>query len=162
MGSLRSRGRYTYLCIVFRCWTRLHSMDDYSRVIQSRTTTSRDVHRRTRQLAGEFSCRSLLLTSQGKLRKKKVFSPTNAFLFKFLPLTTLNRRRCTITFSYHSAYCWHFSGFSLTRSFLRRKTKLLTKSQHYFAAMIGKEFFNHFFSNKIFCHFSYVFRHFLF
>lgn len=94
--------------------------------------------------------------------KKKVFSPTNAFLFKFLPLTTLNRRRCTITFSYHSAYCWHFSGFSLTRSFLRRKTKLLTKSQHYFAAMIGKEFFNHFFSNKIFCHLSYVFRHFLF
>ena len=80
MGSLRSRGRYTYLCIVFCCWTRLHSMDDYSRVIQSRTTTSRDVHRRTRQLAGEFSCRSLLLTSQGKLKKKKKFLALQAHL----------------------------------------------------------------------------------
>ena len=83
MGSLRSRGRYTYLCIVFRCWTRLHSMDDYSRVIQSRTTTSRDVHRRTRQLAGEFSCRSLLLTSQGKLQKKKCLVLQTHFYLNF-------------------------------------------------------------------------------
>lgn len=66
MGSLRSRCCHTHICIVFRRWTRLHSMDDYSRAIQSRTKTSRHVYRRTCQLVGKFSCRSLLLTSQSK------------------------------------------------------------------------------------------------
>ena len=126
VGALRGSCIDTDICAVFRRWTRFHSVDDYSRIIQSRPAPSSDVTRSSCQLACQLFRRSHFPATQSKIKSTSFdcFLIPTSFHCDFI---SFSRNRSKITYSCRSVFFWHSFGSSPTRSCQKRKTKLSTR-----------------------------------